>query len=712
MQKTKFIFCVHNHQPVGNFDHVLEDSFNKSYKPFIDVLLKYPSIKFVLHFSGILLEWLDKNKPDYLKKIRDLVSEGRVEIISSGIYEPVLASLPEADRIGQVLAFNKMIKELTGYEPKGAWLTERIYEPQLPKSLNQAGIDYIIVDDYHFIKAGLEPEDLNGYYITEEEGHPLKIFAGSERLRYLIPFQDPNETLEHFKHIAHNGKGNLVLLADDGEKFGSWPETYSWVYEQHWLDNFCKMLEYNNEIVETVTFSEYIKENRALGRVYLPTCSYMEMGKWTLPAGPQVQFEDAERFLNDSGRHEFKRFMMGGTWRNFIAKYEESNNIHKKMLYVSEKVHNHFSFDKESASVPDYLDELYKGQCNDAYWHGVFGGLYLPHLRDALYRHLINAEILLDKATGRQTPFIDIITRDINLDGYDEIIVEADDYNLYISPHTGGTIYEYDHKPALFNIMNTLTRRKEAYHNKIMDAKCDDAACETKTIHEIVQSKEEGLDRYLHFDTNQKVSLVDHFFDSMSVEDFRKSSYSELGDFAGKEYDHAIIADEKSPAVELKRVSFVKPNGDAEKAVELKKVITFNKGKRDIEIDYSIKNLSNDALTTNFGVEFNIMLLSPDDENRFYNVPSHTLPEANLASEGEISDVGEIRMVDRYLNFDVCFEFPSKCNFYRAPVETVSISEGGFERIFQSSSMLFFKMLNLKRNDEFNFRIKYRVENS
>jgi alpha-amylase len=711
MSKTKFIFCIHNHQPVGNFDHVLEHSFEQSYRPFLDVMSKYPSIRFVLHFSGILLNWLNKNKKDYIQKIRHLVKDGRVEIISSGIYEPVLAALPEIDRVGQILKFNETIEKITGYRPRGAWLTERIYEPHLPKCLHDAGIEYIIVDDFHFIKSGLNADDLFGYYITEEEGCPLKVFPGSERLRYLIPFKDVHETREYFKMISESNKGDLALLADDGEKFGSWPNTYNWVYEQHWLSNFLTMLKDNEDLVETVTFSEYIDNNRALGRVYLPTCSYMEMGKWSLPADTAEKFGAAEKFASEAGKPDLKRFLMGGTWRNYIAKYPESNNMHKKMLYVSDKIHKHYKFKSSNLKLPEYLTELYKAQCNDAYWHGIFGGLYLPHLRDAIYRHLINAEILLETDMKWEKPYLDVRAFDMNLDGDDEVIVETENYNMYIQPGAGGTIYEYDYKPALFNIMNTLTRRREEYHKKLIHAKDADNIEGAQTIHEMTLSKEEGLDKYLHFDQVNKVSLIDHFIDNISLKEFKDASYHERGDFVNKMYDHKIADDGINKKITLQRTSFVVQNG-MDISVELKKVLTLFKGTNDIAIDYFLRNLSDEELTTTFGVEFNLMLLSPDDKNRFYKVEGHDLKKSNLLSEGELYDVKEIRMVDRYFDFDVCFDFPEKCNFYRAPVETVSISEGGFERIFQASSMLFFKMLSLKKDDEFVFPIRFTVKKS
>ena len=72
--------------------------------------------------------------------------------------------------------------------------------------------------------------------------------------------------------------------------------------------------------------------------------------------------------------------------------------MHKRMVMVSRKVHEALDAQgtKSSDGAVRMLDHLYQSQCNDSYWHGVFGGLYLPHLRSAVYEHLIQAEVLAD----------------------------------------------------------------------------------------------------------------------------------------------------------------------------------------------------------------------------------------------------------------------------------------------------------------------------
>ena len=86
MPTLKLLFGIHNHQPVGNFDHVFEDVFQKSYRPYFEVLQDFPSLKTAAHFSGPLLEWLKQHQPDYLKMLRDFCVAGRLEILSGGFY--------------------------------------------------------------------------------------------------------------------------------------------------------------------------------------------------------------------------------------------------------------------------------------------------------------------------------------------------------------------------------------------------------------------------------------------------------------------------------------------------------------------------------------------------------------------------------------------------------------------------------------------------
>src|ERR1043166_259111 len=105
------------------------------------------------------------------------------------------------------------------------WVPERVWEQSMTADLVDAGVQYIVLDDAHFKSAGLNEDQLWGYYITEDSGRLLRVFPGSERLRYDIPFAAPTAAASYLRELAERQPQAVAVFADDGEKFGSWPET-------------------------------------------------------------------------------------------------------------------------------------------------------------------------------------------------------------------------------------------------------------------------------------------------------------------------------------------------------------------------------------------------------------------------------------------------------------------------------------------------------
>ena len=726
MPKVQFIFAIHNHQPVGNFDFVAEEAYQKAYLPFIEVLKRHPKIRMTLHYTGILYRFFEENHPDFIETIRRLVSEGRVEILSGGFYEPVLAVLPDKDKAGQIRALSDYVRKKIGYDARGMWLAERVWEPHLPRAIAAAGIDHVEVDDFHFKMAGLHDNDLDGYYLTEEQGDLIKIFPGSEQLRYLIPFHRPEETIEHLATLKSAERNRLAVMADDGEKFGVWPETYHTVYEEGWLERFFTLLEQNSAWLETTTFADHIRKEPARGRIYLPTASYMEMGEWTLPTAAMLEYDNALALLKgmpDGGR--IRPFIKGGIWRNFLAKYPESNHMQKRMLMVSRKVHkalespgSNAKLDREAAQM---IDHLYQSQCNDAYWHGVFGGLYLPHLRSAVYEHLIQAEYLADKALKTQGPvlrgkgqakkaetssWLEIERGDFDGDGSEEVMLNSELLNVFVDPAEGGRITELDWKPRSFNLMNTLTRRREGYHDKIAHAAKDAVCGEAKTIHDRVVVKEEGLQHHLQYVWYDRASLLDHFIETGSdLASFMCSKDHEAGDFVLGNYTANLRKQKDAVVLVLEREGTA-----AGLRARLRKTLLLRPSHPEFVVRYEIANGDREELNTTFGSEFNFSLLAGNAPDRYYEIPGHILDKRNLASIGETSNVDRVSLVDEWLKLKVTLEFSQPAILWRAPVETVSQSESGFERVYQSSMVMPLWSISLAPGKAWKAEIRVRIE--
>ncbi|MEP6573966.1 MAG: alpha-amylase/4-alpha-glucanotransferase domain-containing protein, partial [Gemmatimonadota bacterium] len=450
----RFAFGIHLHQPVGNFDSVFAQHVEDVYRPFLERVDERDFLPITIHLSGSLLEWLEQHEQGYLDFLGRLVSDGRVELLLAGFYEPVLASLPRRDRVEQVQWMRDAILRRFGVDATGLWLTERVWEPELAADLADAGVRYALVDDRHFLVTGFERSQLHAPYLTESDGKRIALFPIDERLRYLIPFQPPADTATYLRELRAAGH-RLAVLADDGEKFGGWPGTKEWVYGRGWLDQFLTTmgaLVDSGEVMLT-TFAEALRSVPPAGLAYLPTASYREMEGWALPPAAARRLGALERELGEERiAGPEGSLIRGAHWRNFFVKYSESNRMHKKMMALSELC-------RRSGDPAAARRAIGRAQCNDAYWHGVFGGLYLPHLRDGIWRQLAIAEGLL-----RQDEALTYELLDLDCDGSEEIWIHGDRMSALVSPARGGAIEEFTIFALETNFANVLTRRREGYH--------------------------------------------------------------------------------------------------------------------------------------------------------------------------------------------------------------------------------------------------------
>src|SRR4029079_1235265 len=226
-----------------------------------------------------------------------------------------------------------------------------------------------------------------------------------------------------------------------------------------------------------------------------------------------------------------KRFMRGGFWRNFKVKYPEANEMYARMMMVSRRLAQAEN-DGLAGETLDYAKQaLYRGQCNCPYWHGAFGGIYLPHLRNAIYNQLIACDNLVDQATGKSGGFIEATVDDYNFDARQEIRLANDKLIALIAPAAGGMLYELDVRSICHNLLATLARRPESYHRKILaGAIHGNGNC--ASIHDSVIFKQAGLDQRLQYDNAPRKSLLDHFYDAGATrESIARGEASEHGDF-------------------------------------------------------------------------------------------------------------------------------------------------------------------------------------
>jgi alpha-amylase len=660
-KQIRFALVLHNHQPVGNFEHVFQQAYQDSYEPLLDVLSRYETLKLSMHVSGSLIEWLSTNHPDYLERLADLVARGRLEILGGAFYEPILAMIPSRDRIGQIRSFTRWLEDRLGATVRGMWVPERVWEQSFVRDIVAAGIEYTVLDDFHFKNAGLVESQLYGPYLTEDDGQVMTIFPGSERLRYLIPFAEPQETLDYLGRIANERSDAVVVFGDDGEKFGTWPGTHQHVYTDRWLERFF---------------------DPPLGKIYLPESSYREMTEWVLPVEQQLEYERIAHDMSQDLRWPaMRRFMRGGYWRNFKARYPEADEMYARMMAVSRRLGQLVEDGTAGEPIDQARTELYRAQCNCAYWHGAFGGLYLPHLRNAVYHHLIAAEGLMDQATRPAGPWVEAKIEDFNFDGRQEVQLANDRLCALLAPGRGGQMYELDVRAIRHNLLATLARRPEAYHRKVL-AGSNQAGEQVASIHDRVVCKQEGLDKWIHYDQHLRKSLLDHFFDrEATLEAVAGAQAPERGDFLASVYEARV---RRNP--DRIQVLLIREGNAAGHAVRITKGVILSAGNSTLEIAYLLEGLPKDQ-PLHFGVELNFAGLPAGADDRYFR-DSKQKRLGQLGSRLDLHDVKGLGLVDEWLGIDAGLSFSRPTHLWTFPIETVSQSEGGFELVHQSVVVL------------------------
>ncbi len=679
---VRFVLALHNHQPVGNFDHVFQQAYQDAYRPFLELFAQYgPELKIALHLSGPLALWLEKHHPEYLDQVAQLVQAGRIELLGGPFYEAILTMLQEPDRVGQIELYSAWLAKRFGVRVRGIWTPERVWEPTLPASLAKAGVEFTVLDDFHFLGAGLAPQELWGYFLTEDQGQVVFLFPGSERLRYLIPFAPVEEVLEFLRRLGQGQPGAVAVFADDGEKFGIWPQTKEHVYEQGYLKRLFDALVQNRDWLQMCTFQEVLRSVPPRGKVYLPECSYREMTRWALPPLRAQELQQLEQECQGTpGEELLRRFVRGGFWRNFRVKYPEANEMYCRQLAVSQRLAQaQLQFPEAASTLEQARVELYQGQCNCAYWHGAFGGLYLPHLRHAVYAHLIRADTLLDQVEHGSSSWVKAAVKDWNLDARQEVRLDNPQLSLWVAPSRGGHVYHWELKPWALNLLATMSRQEEPYHEQIRHC-AQLHADQVASIHDRVVCKQPDLDQHLIYDSYPRKALLDHFWPlELSPKELYQGQAPQLGDFLQGVYHARVRRSPEMVQLVLQRTGQVQGH-----RVEITKCITVPSGGTLVQVEYRLQGLPPEPVR--FAVEWGIAGLPPEAEDRFFQDLSGQI-HGHLGTQLCWEQAQGVRLVDQYQDLVLVLSWSRPGALWTLPVCSVNQSEAGFELVHQSVAL-------------------------
>ncbi len=644
MPKINFIFTIHFHQPTGQLKWVNEKIYENSYKLLLEIFKKYADMKFTVHVSGPLLHYMLEYHRDWLDELAKLGDYGTIEFLAGSLGEAILPLLPLEDRIKQIREYVKLFERFFGFKPRGLWLPERVWEPSLPYPLAVNGIEYVLVDDSTLYRAGHGNEDVYYAWITEEGGYRVKIFVIDSPLRYVLPWESSENVFNYMLSKATEEGDRVLVWGSDAEKFGEWRDP-GWA--RWWLNDFLSKLRSRRDIVMFHPM-DYLREYGVRGLIYLPAGSYDKMLEWS-----------------------------NGFFRNFLLKYRESNNMHKKMLYVRWKL-------SQAPSLPlDAWREYYLAQCNDAYWHGLFGGIYLSHLRQAIYEKYIIAEKIAEESMGyydEREPIIRLY--DFDHDGSKEILYESKKLNAYLKPNDGGTLFELDikEKDLEHNLQDTMTRYYEPYI--------------------------EGTG--LNPDWYRRVSMRLHLWsrDTSLYDWINNTPFKDQSDLALNKYSITITPENE---IILRTLGGHYVYGLEPSRIYAEKKIVFLDNT--VKTIYRVENRGGRSVETLLGIEY------------------HLAPKINRETKGEVMGymidnvfhpvnevyAGENRRVvlksPKYPDIVLEEEGSShgETHLWISPLEMLARTEKGIRRVFQGVAIMFVKPVKLEPGEAVESRINLSI---
>lgn len=573
--------ALHHHQPVGNFPEVLEACYAKCYGPILEALERHPGVRMTLSYSGPVLLYFLEKQPQALERLRLCLARNQIELLAGGFYEPVLVSLPPDDAVAQLKKSTDWIAKNLNHRPKGAWLAEAVWEPGLVPLLKQAGLDFTLLRSERFFQAGLPESALGGHYITEHHGETFRIFPHDPTLGRLLPDQPLDEVFAFLRRVSRRSGFQTLTMADLAERWGVWGNSHERIQKSGYLEKWFERLEGASDWISLQTFSENLSQETPLGVCYVPGGVNWDLGAWSLPAESRQQYLQARRSLEV--RHDANHFLpyfRAGSWNGFKSRFLQSRLMQLRGIQLKAALEKTSLAPAEAAHLADLL---HQAQCNTAYWHGASGGIYLPHLRQAVWQRLLAVEKSLRQAqSGWKAE-----EGDFDADGRSEIRVGSSSVVWGLAPAYGGACYEWSLLDCCQNVATCLARSPEPAL----------PASPTLPAPQPASPK----------DWSERFCFLDHFVDRhVTAEEFMSNKYREMGDFVNQPYQ--VL--EKQVGAEQGRVVLERRGGlyGTQRPLPLKvrKTYAWETDESKLTVAYELTNTGEFELDAMFAVEFNL----------------------------------------------------------------------------------------------------------
>ncbi|MCL2271616.1 MAG: DUF1926 domain-containing protein [Treponema sp.] len=453
--KISVILGTHAHVPAGADESEFESVYKKKVLPFITSLYKNPKVQAVLHYSGVLFQWIERTHPEFFMLIEDIVSRKQAEILSGGFYDPVFPIIPPQDRIGQIELLTTFIRKHFGKRPLGCWIPHMAWEQHMSSFLSSSDMQYTFLSQNQFFQAGITDENIYIPYITEDQGKNIVVFPVFMSVENELAEKKFSDVFidikKKFDEEQKTIKNKIISIFPD-KIFSSVNEAPNTAWNR-----FFEEISLSDNIVETVLPGKIIKNNKK----YQKIC-----------------FQDSSS-------------LCGYMPRRFIIEHCEAGGIYSKMIFTNVLI-NQLKGDKSRKE--NAREELWKSQDSILFTPGI--GQVDNKLRKSAYSSILRAEKI---STDKLKNITSVIQYDFDFDAMPEYLIQNEIINCYIQLKGAG-IYELDYMPKEWNYLdcgsiNThdkeFCRKRKAFSDVILPSQVK------------IEEIEKKYPRYSRFLTNE-----------------------------------------------------------------------------------------------------------------------------------------------------------------------------------------------------------------
>lgn len=415
---------------------IFEKDYENVYKPAAKFLYSHPEFRMSFAFNGVQIDFLQKEYPEFIEILRELISRRQIEILGGGYYDPAFPLLFPMDRTGQIEFLTSTLRSATGKRPRGITLCASIWDYSLVSCFYNCGMDYVLLDD------SLIPDEKQKFVplIMSDKGKTISILPLYQEFKPEIQ-DDPRDYLNLIsKKIAKSSKNSPKPLKEciKGLNIQFTHEEFQSLLRSGYLEKLYREISEKKDFFDFATPITLVKEAKLRIPVYIASGMSREVGQWGIEPYRAVK---ADRHYPVS-------------IYDFFQIYPQSRALYDRMLYVSMLVNQSHGDKLRKTSA---REKLWEAQNGDGFICTSKGAFVSATYRQQAYKKLTEAEKIARQCGEFKETFV---SYDYTGDGLNEYICRMNKYFAVISLG-GGAIRELDVLQNSGNFADNLNCVKE-----------------------------------------------------------------------------------------------------------------------------------------------------------------------------------------------------------------------------------------------------------